>query len=108
MLNQVMVLPLLSAVMLVMTGLLIRTERSSITMVPVTAPEPPEANLTESCAVLGGTTKRPETRSKGEAATLPSQPGLWPPISKLYSGPEVTPPASRNPKDNRIFPFVVE
>ena len=94
-----------------MTGLLIRTDRSSITMIPITDPEPPEAKLTRSFTVSAGTRRRPETRSNGDAAMLPNQPGLWPPdplvgaLKSVFA--RVKPIESMNAKLKRILPFVV-
>src|SRR6266850_4335863 len=114
MLNQVMVLPPPSTVMLVITGLLIRTDRSSITMIPITDSAPPEAKLTRSFTVSAGTRRRPETRSNGDAAMLPDQPGLWPPdppdplvgaLKSVFA--RVKPIESMNAKLKRILPFVV-
>jgi hypothetical protein len=94
-----------------MIGLLNRTDKSSITMIPVTPPAPPEAKLTRSFTVSAGTRRRPETRSKGELEMLPVQPGLWPSarlvgaLKSVFA--RVKPIESMNAKLKRILPFVV-
>src|SRR6185503_523003 len=79
MLFQIMLKPPDSGPNAVIRGLLNRTDKSSITMIPVTDPAPPEAKLTRSFTVSAGTRRRPETRSKVDAAMLFDQPGFWPP-----------------------------
>src|SRR5688572_18356772 len=105
-LNQVRSKPPVCGTSSVTTGLLSRTDKSSINMVPTTLAAPPEAKFTRSFTAPSGTMRRLYCLSKGEVATLPSQPGLSPSVLKSLADPNSLFAASVNRKLKRIAPFV--
>src|SRR5215204_2654659 len=60
-------LPLISEVIPAKTGLVIRTDKSSISMVPVTLDEPPEAKFTRSFTAPAGTRRRGDSPQPARA-----------------------------------------